>query len=173
MGQEYLNMAVQEVLEGWNLSALLELGTAKAPDITSAALTGTTAHPAIVAARKVLVDKGARPNVLVVGTALYAALLQSPEFIRASDLGDRVLVSGQVGTYLGLPVFETAQLPEHATGKAVQFVMYDVDGFAIATNLEAIRIVDSENFVGSYAQVEINSGFKVVDNDKLYIHGTT
>lgn len=173
MAQEFLNLAVQEVLEGWNATALLELGTAKAPDITSIALTGSTVHSAVVAARKALVDAGARPNAMLVSTATYAALLASPEFIRASDLGDRVLATGQVGTYLGIPVFETAQLPNHATGKPVQFVLYDIDGFAIATNLEAIRIIDSENFVGSLAQVEINSGFKVVDADKLFIHGTT
>ena len=46
----------------------------------------------------------------------------------------------------------------------VQYVMYYHEALSVITNFETARIVDSENFVGSKAQVEMNTGYKVTNN---------
>jgi len=51
----------------------------------------------------------------------------------------------------------------------IDFIMYDYNAFSIVDNLEAIRLKDSENFIGSLAQVEINSGYRVTTSEKVVV----
>ena len=55
----------------------------------------------------------------------------------------------------------------------VEMIVGDAQCFSILDNLEAFRLVDSENFVGSKAQVEMNTGFKVTNADCVIIKGTS
>ena len=48
--------------------------------------------------------------------------------------------------------------------------MYNKEALSIVTNLDVARIVDSENFNGSKAQVEMNSGFKVTSATQVVVH---
>ena len=50
--------------------------------------------------------------MLAVTNDVYAILLKSPEFIKASDLGDKVVQDGKVGKIAGLPVYETNNIPD-------------------------------------------------------------
>jgi hypothetical protein len=47
--------------------------------------------------------------------------------------------------------------------------MYDFDAFSILTNVEVMRLIDSERFNGSLAQVEIVSGYKLTNTDRALI----
>ena len=73
------------------------------------ALTKTTIYESIVDARTKLSETKV-PNDnrrwLLVSPAVYALVLKSPEFIKASDLGDAVVQSGAVGRIAGFLVFE-------------------------------------------------------------------
>ena len=51
----------------------------------------------------------------------------------------------------------------------VDFVMYDHRFFSIVDNLEEMRIIDSEKFVGSLAQVEINAGYRVTTAEGVVV----
>ena len=51
----------------------------------------------------------------------------------------------------------------------VDFVMYDHRFFSIVDNLEEMRIIDSEKFVGSLAQIEINAGYRVTTADGVIV----
>ena len=55
----------------------------------------------------------------------------------------------------------------------IDFIMYDWNGFSIVDNLEMIRLKDSENFNGTLAQVEINTGYRVPTAAKVVVkkHG--
>jgi hypothetical protein len=109
----------------------------------------------------------------LVTPAVYALLLQNEDFIRASDLGHTVMATGAVGMIAGLMVFEYQGLPQSQTLSAetvsVEYIMYDFDAFSILTNVEVMRLIDSERFNGSLAQVEIVSGYKVTNADRLIV----
>ena len=50
---------------------------------------------------------------LLVSPEIYGLLLKSPEFIKASDLGDAVVQTGAVGRIAGFTVFEDSTLGEN------------------------------------------------------------
>jgi hypothetical protein len=179
----HLEQALQDVREAWNKEAARVLVTEKFPNETltgpgsvlgQTALTKDNIYKSIVDDRAALVAAGAAPDVLLVSPATYAFLLQSEEFVRASDLAYETAASGQVGRVAGLNVFEYQGLP---TGidlggvgtRDVEYIMYDADAFSIVTNVEVLRLVDSERFNGSLAQVEIVSGIKLTNPERALI----
>jgi hypothetical protein len=182
----HMEQCLLDVKEAWNRTAALELytgkfqaapasGVATGPAATGGgtALTKTNIYENIVNDRAVLVNEGATPNVLLVTPAVYALLLQNEDFIRASDLGHEVMATGSVGMIAGLMVFEYQGLPQSQTLSAetvsVEYIMYDFDSFSILTNVEVMRLIDSERFNGTLAQVEIVSGYKVTNPDRLIV----
>jgi hypothetical protein len=182
----HLEQAMADIRESWNRTAALELykgkfqaapasGTATGPAASGGgtALTKANIYENVVNDRAVLVNQGATPNVLLVTPAVYALLLQNEDFIRASDLGHTVMATGAVGMIAGLMVFEYQGLPQSQTLSAetvsVEYIMYDFDAFSILTNVEVMRLIDSERFNGSLAQVEIVSGYKVTNADRLIV----
>ena len=88
------------------ITLLTTKGTAAA-DTT--ALTKDTIYDSIVDEVAALKKKGLKPEEmwLAVTNETYALLLKSPEFIKASDLGDNVVQNGRVGRIAGLDVYET------------------------------------------------------------------
>lgn len=93
------------------VTLLTTQGTASA---NTTALTKSTIYESIVGEVAKLKKKGLRVNEmwLAVTNDTYALLLTSPEFIRASDLGDKVVQNGQVGRIAGLDVYETNNIPD-------------------------------------------------------------
>lgn len=77
-------------------------------------LTKTTIYESIVDEVAALKKKGLNSTEmwLAVTNETYALLLKSPEFIRASDLGDNVVQNGRVGRINGLDVYETNNIPD-------------------------------------------------------------
>ena len=57
-----------------------------------------------------------------------------------------------------------------ASFSGVDFIMYNKEALSIVTNFDVARIIDSENFAGSKAQVEMNSGFKVTSAAQVVVH---
>jgi hypothetical protein len=182
----HLEQAMADIRESWNRTAALELykgkfqaapasGTATGPAASGGgtALSKSNIYENVVNDRAVLVNQGATPNVLLVTPAVYALLLQNEDFIRASDLGHTVMATGAVGMIAGLMVFEYQGLPQSQTLSAetvsVEYIMYDFDAFSILTNVEVMRLIDSERFNGSLAQVELVSGYKVTNADRLIV----
>jgi hypothetical protein len=177
----HLEQALADVREAWNKEATLEIIRGKgnldtATFVGPTSLLGTTAlskeniYKSIVDDRAALVAAGARPNVLIVNPATYAFLLQSEEFVRASDLARETAASGIVGSVAGLNVFEYQGLPTalsiNSANRVIEYLMYDADAFSIVTNVEVLRLIDSERFNGSLAQVEIVSGMKLTNPDR-------
>jgi hypothetical protein len=181
----HLEQCVLDVKEAWNKEASLEIFKGKFPNFTTGvasgpiatggatALTKTNIYENIVKDRAVLRNLGAMPDVLIVTPAVYALLLQNEDFIRASDLGHEVMATGSVGMIAGLTVFEYQGLPANQTLNSIaydtEYFMYDHDAFSILTNVEVIRLIDSERFNGALAQVEIVSGYKITNTDRLLI----
>lgn len=93
------------------INLLVTDGTASAD---TAALTPETIYASVVNELAKLKKLGLRIEEmwLAVTNEVYAILLQSPEFIKASALGDTVVQNGQVGKIAGLPVYETNNIPD-------------------------------------------------------------
>jgi hypothetical protein len=181
----HLEQALQDIRDAWNKQAALTIfdgkinrtnNTLVGPGsvLGTTALTKDNIYKSVVDDRAVLVAQGARPNVLIVSPAVYALLLQSEEFVRASDMAHGVATSGQLGVVAGLACFEYQSLPANinvntggvAANRDVEYFMYDADALSIVTNVEVIRLVDSERFNGSLAQCELVSGYKLTNPDR-------
>lgn len=80
------------------------------------ALTKNTIYESVVDEVAKLKKKGLKPEEmwLAVTNETYALLLKSPEFIKASDLGDDVVKNGRVGRIAGLDVYETNNIPDES-----------------------------------------------------------
>ncbi len=93
------------------VTLLVTQGTASS---NTTALTKSTIYDSIVDEVAALKKKGLRPEEMwiAVTNETYALLLKSPEFVRASDLGDKVVQNGQVGRINGLNVYETNNIPD-------------------------------------------------------------
>ena len=176
LGNESLKVANEEVSEGWTISGLACLiNEGKAATATDA-ITAKTVKQAVIAVRKEIVASKGSADVLLCSPELYAAILEQAgsEFVPQSN--EFTNSTGQVGKWLGFNVYEVSALAE-TQGKyydsanalntvpfaKVDFIMYNHEALSIIPNFSVARIVDSENFAGSKAQVELNTAFKVTN----------
>ena len=88
-----------------------------------------------------------------------------------------------VGRVAGLDVYEYSKLNAAAVNGAtiagitwvsandeLEYVMYDADAFSIVTSIEAVRLVEEPTrFVGTLAQVQIVSGFKLTNPSRALL----
>ena len=91
---------------------------------------------------------------------------------------DRIAATGNVGQWLGFTFVEangatgSIKYYDHTGAQKtvdmskVQYVMYYHETLSVVSNFEVARIIDSERFAGSLAQVEMNTGYRVT-NSKL------
>lgn len=93
------------------ITLLTKKGTASK---NTTALTKDTIYESIVDEVAALKKRGLNPTEmwLAVTNETYAMLLKSPEFIKASDLGDNVVQNGRVGRINGLDVYETNNISD-------------------------------------------------------------
>lgn len=134
------------------VSLLITNGTASAD---TAALTKDTIYASIVDETAVLKKKGLKIDEmwLAVTNETYALLLKSPEFIKASDLGDSVVQNGRVGRIAGLDVFETNNIPDD---KKVEYIIgnrvfcHFVDEWKVQVGVQDLK--DGEHIGASAVQ---------------------
>ena len=130
----------------------------------TAALTKSTIYEKIVDARTKLstAHVPTEDRWLLVSPDVYALLLKSPEFIKASDLGDAVVQTGAVGRVAGFNVFEDTTL-----GENVEFVAGHPNWFTrIEEWTEPVAVNDlkgSGTYIGACA----------VQGRKVYAHKVT
>lgn len=77
-------------------------------------LTKDTIYDSIVDEVAALKKKGVKPSEMwiAVTNETYALIVKAPEFIKASDLGDKVVQNGIVGRINGVDVYETNNIPD-------------------------------------------------------------
>lgn len=155
------------------LACLAKEGTASSN--TTAITTSAGAVSELLALRKAIKDAHGKANFALVNTEIYRLLLAEVGFTVASDPATR---SAELMNRFGLAIIECNSF-DNATAKYynssgtlvtvdltdVEMIVGDYNAFSVVDNLEVIRLKDSENFAGTKAQVEINSGFKVTNAD--------
>jgi hypothetical protein len=188
-----LSLAIQECTQGWTLAGIAALVKESTEEASETALTTSNIKADILTNRKTIVDSGARAGVLLCSTKTYALILEYAGSDFTPVMNDSVNATGRVGNWLGFTVYECNGLSastatyydysgtlqtvifqtDTASGKSVDYVMYDMDAFSILTNFEVTRIIDSERFSGSLAQVEMNSGYRVTNALRSICRKTT
>lgn len=182
-----LETAIQEIQKAWTLQAYLALVGETSILVSDNILTvvdngDTPVYDQIVADRAKLINAGANPDTIIVSPAVYAYLLKSDEFQRTGAIGDDAVANGIVGRVAGLNVVEYQAVDSGiadgstiggitwASGDLMEYVIYDSDAFSIVTSVEAIRVVDEPTrFVGTLAQVQIVSGFKLTNPSRALL----
>ena len=175
---------VQEAINGSALAALITEGHAG----TVATVTDNNAKATLIDVRKELVKgRAGSAKVILASPDYYAHILAQAgkEFVPA--VNERIQGNAAVGTWYGFTIFECPQLAANTTYKyynyagleksvdaaalaKINFIAYDPQAFSMLTNLAAYRFMDGgKDFVGSVAQAEVNTGFRVTNEDLVYI----
>lgn len=128
------------------------------------ALTKATVYENIVDARTQLSEAHVPTDgrFLLVSPETYALVLKSPEFVKASDLGDNVVQTGAVGRIAGFNVFEDTTL-----GENVEYVAGHPNWFARIEEWAVPVAVNDLTGSGSYI------GAVAVQGRKIYAHKVT
>lgn len=139
---------------------------------STTALTKADAYDAIVDAVQKAKKLGLNVNEmwLAVTNDFYATLLKTPEFIKASDLGDAVVQSGVVGRIAGVNVYETNNIPDSAKcefilGNNVYF--HYIGEFKVAISINDLK--DGVHIGASAIQGRYVDGFGVTDKNTILV----
>jgi len=171
MAEEYLADSLNMTKQGRQYSGIacmVNEGTASA-DTT--AVTADNAVEVLTALRKQVKDNKGQANFALVSTEIYAILLQK---LGLAQVMDSAVVSGELMKRFGLTIIECnsfdkadAKYYDKANElKTVDLTSVDIivgngEATSILDNFAMYRLIDSENFAGSKAQVEYNSAFTV------------
>lgn len=183
LANENLSIAIAECKEAWQLSmAACLVNEATASDDTTEA-TEDNVKSIILNARKEFVKKKGNADTILCSPDFYTTVLAAAGKEFTPTINDKINSTGNVGKWLGFNFIEFNGLVE-TNGKYydhtgtlktvsfadVDFVMYNHDTLSGVTNFETARLRDAENFVGTLAQTEMNSGFRVSNKDLAFVH---
>lgn len=179
MGEEYLADAIATVREARRYSALACLAKEGTASANTTASTAQTVVTNLLALRKQIKDAHGNANFALVSTAIYALLLGE---IGIQEVYDPAVRTAELLKRFGLTIiecngFDEAQAKYYdSTGTLqsvdltkIEMIVGSYEAFSLVDNLEVMRIVDSEMFAGSKAQVEINSGLKVTSPAQIAV----
>ena len=175
LAEENLSIATIECREGWmqsGIACLIQEG--KAGSVTTAV---TDVKADIVASRAEIVKRKGRANVVMCTPDFYGQVLLAAGKDFTPVLNDRIASTGNVGQWLGftfveangitgsLKYFDHTGASKTVNTSGVQYVMYYHDTLSVVSNFETARLIDSELFTGTKAQVELNVGYRVTNPD--------
>ena len=174
LANEQLSTATQEIKESRQQSAL---GCLVQEGTTSTVKTAITTGAVNAVLDEAAQIKKGKANVVLCSPDFYALVLKESGKNFTPVKNDEVAATGAIGDLYGFTWIRAAGLGEQeakyydSTGTLktvalskttpVDFILYNSEALSIVDNLESYRIVDSENFTGSKAQVELNTGMKV------------
>ncbi len=175
MAEEHLALATQNCRQGWQASGLACLAHEGTVLDGTTALTKANIKKEILDARKAIRIGKASANVVLASVAAYTTMLEAAGDQYTPVTNDQIMQTGQIGRWLGMLWIECNMLDSLDAAKYydyagtlqtvkltdIDFIMYDWRGFSVVDNLETIRLKDSENFNGTLAQVEIDTGYRV------------
>ena len=193
VAENHLALATNEVSEGKNQSALgclIQEGTAATG---TTAITKTSFDKDVLDVRKEIVDAKGVPDTVLCSTNLFETMLEHAGDKYTPTTNEMLLAAargGQVGNYLGMTWIECNGLSAsgdikyydysgalktvaNATIKKVDFIMYDHMALGIGDNFNMLRLIDSERFSGSLAQVEDNVAMRVLNAAAVKVRSHT
>lgn len=179
MAEEYLADSLNITKEGRQYSGLacmVQEGTASSDTTT---VTEDNAVAKLTSLRKQIKNNKGKANFALVSTDVYAILLAK---LGLASVMDPAVVSGELLKRFGLTIIEcnsfdnaTAKYYDRTgTLKTVDLSNVDMivgynEAFSLLDNFAMYRLVDSENFAGSKAQVEYNTAFTVNSPSQIIV----
>lgn len=177
LANENLSIAIKETNEGRQQTALACLVQESSVSSNTSALSLDNIKKEIIAARTEFVKKKGTADIVMCSPETYGLILEGAGKEFAPTTNDRVYATGNVGNWLGFTFVEAVGLSAtnakyyDSTGTlktvsfaGVDFIMYNHAALSIISNFETVRLRDSENFVGTKAQVELNVGYKLTNS---------
>lgn len=161
--------------EGREVSGLACLGQ-EGTTVTGEAVTADTVKSDVVNLRKELAKNKFTPTTLLCSPDAYSAILITAGKDFIPNTNETVVSTGRVGKWLGFDVIECPLLStasasyydntgslKTVTLSDIDMIAYDYNAFSILDTLTNERIVDSVDFNGVLAQVNIVSGYRVTN----------
>ena len=154
------------------LAVLIAEGTAS--DDTEA-ITAANIKEKVLATRKDLRKKHAKPDVVFASVDSYSAMLEIAGTDYTPIANDSVVATGRIGYWMGMLWVEVTLLGgsykhnnESGVAQTVdtsttELIMFDHNAFSIIDKLTMLRVIDNPNAAGSLVQEELDSGFKVTN----------
>lgn len=179
LAEEYLADALNMTKEGRQYSGLACMVQEGTVSSNTTPVTDSTAVEVLTSLRKQIKDNKGKANFAMVSTDIYAMLLK---ILGLATVMDPAIVSGELLKRFGLSILECNSFDKEAakyydstgTLKTVDLTNVEMivgynEAVSILDNFEMYRLIDSENFAGSKAQVEYNTAFKVNSPKQLII----
>lgn len=189
LAEEQMALATQEVTEGRNLSALGCLITEGTAAGNTDAITAGNFLSEVLAVRKEVVKAKGTADIVLCSPDFFGTMLEfaGQKFLPSTN--EKLLAAaagGQVGSFLGMTWMEhnafahtgnvnyydfsgTKKTVTAADLGKVDFIMYDHNSFGLGDNFVQGRLIDSEMFSGSKAQVEENTGMRVLNAEMIRV----
>lgn len=176
LANENLSIAIKETNEGRQQAALACLVQESTASSITSAMTADTVKKDIIAVRTEFVKKKGAADIIMCSPDFYALVLEAAGKEFTPNTNDRIAASGNVGNWLGFTFIEAVGLSAtnakyyDSTGSlktvafaGIDFIMYNHAALSVIPNFETVRLRDSEIFVGTKAQVELNVGYKLTN----------
>lgn len=179
LAEEYLANSLNVTKQGRRYSALACMVNEGTVLEDTEKTTKSNVVEKIIAMRQKVKDNHGQANFILVSTAVYAAALQ---VLGLKSTDDPAIISAQLIKRFGLNIIECNSFDK----KAVKY--YDYSGalktvdltdiemicgyneaFKLEDNFSVYRLIDSENFAGSKAQVEFNTAMRVTSPKQIIV----
>lgn len=189
LAEEQMALATQEVTEGRNLSALACLITEGTASASTGEITKDNFLSEIIGVRKEVVKNKGTADIVLCSPDFFGTMLEFAGQKYIPSTNEQLLAAaagGQVGNFLGMTWMEhnafahngnITYYDQTGTKKSVSaselakvdFIMYDHNSLGLGDNFVQARLRDSEMFSGSKAQVEENTGMRVLNPTMIRI----
>lgn len=179
MGEEYLADSLNQTKEARQYSAIACMANEGTVSADTTPTTKANFVDKLTALRKQIKDNKGKANYALVSTDIYAIALS---ILGLQSANDPAIVSGELIKRFGLNIIECNSFDEEEaqyydkTGTLKTVDLTDVEmivgyneAFSLLDNMEMYRLIDSENFNGSKAQVEYNSGMTVNGPEQVIV----
>lgn len=179
MGEAYLANTLNVTKQGRRYSALacmVNEGTVLKDTVET---TESNVVDKIVEMRKAVKDNHGQANFLLTNTSVYAAALKA---LGLKSTEDPAIISAQLIKRFGLNIIECNSFDKDnvkyydysGTLKTVNLSDVEMicgyhEAFKLEDNFAVYRLIDSENFAGSKAQVEYNTAMRVVSPKQIIV----
>lgn len=162
-------------------TGLAVLATEGTASTDTDAITSANVKEKVLALRKELRKKHARPDTVIASVDAYSSMLETAGKDYTPVSNDSVVATGRVGYWMGMLWVEATLLGgsfkyNNALGVAqtvatsdIELVMYDHMAFSIIDKLVMLRTIDNPNAAGALVQEEVDSGFKVTNKDCVIV----
>lgn len=177
---------ILEASQGWQASGVACMAHEASEYGDTTAISDQNLKNYWVAMRKHLKNNKARPNFGLVSTDVYEAYLKAVGDEYTPLRNDMLMRDARGGMYFGMAIIECNLFNETAVTyydyagtlqtvnlSHIDIIMGDYEAFSAITNLTSMRLIDTEDFVGVKAQVEMNTGYRVSNSERIVVKTNT